>query len=282
MRSYVQYGLLPVDSYVKQHAYKAIKNAKLVSAPFPHIYVERVLPDNFYAELLVKLPPDDDYNIYPPPYEQRHFIQLSPSRTEKLTSAVSQFWKDFEAWIHSQEFLEVLVEKFGKHLQVNYKYREKDLIKNSVSDECVRVSPRSLLVRDYQNFALGPHTDSESKFIVGAFYFPKDDSLRDFGTSIYTPKDLKLTSWSSPHMNHEDFNLVKTFENRPNTMLVFMKTDHSWHGVERKQHSNVGRDVLFWIPQIGSAAGAEIPLQLPKKWFCKPSLINRIAKKISI
>jgi len=269
-----------MDNQVKQHAYQAIKNAKLVLVPFPHIYVEKVLPDEFYSELLNKLPPDNDYDIYPAPYEQRHYIQLSPSRTAKLTEAVSQFWKEFEAWIHSQEFLDALVVKFGKRLQVNYKYREKDLIKNAVSDESVRVSPRSLLVRDYQNFALGPHTDSESKFIVGAFYFPKDDSLRDFGTSIYTPKNPALTSWPSPHMKHEDFNLVQTFENRPNTMLVFMKTDHSWHGVERKQHSNVGRDVLFWIPQIGAAAGAEIPLQLEKKWFTKPSLIDRIATKI--
>lgn len=269
-----------IDSQVKRYAYQSIKNAKLVLEPFPHIYVEKVLPDDFYSELLLKLPPDSDYNVYSAPYEQRHYIQLSPSRTEKLTEAVSQFWRDFEAWIHSQEFLDVLVEKFGRRLQVNYKYREKDLEKHSISDECVRVSPRSLLVRDYQHFSLGPHTDSESKFIVGAFYLPKDDSLRDFGTSIYKPKDASLSSWPSPHMKHEDFNLVKTFENRPNTMLVFMKTDHSWHGVERKQHSNVGRDVLFWIPQIGTAAGAEIPLQLPKRWFSKPSLIDRIATKI--
>lgn len=271
-----------MDNLVKQHAYKAIQNAKLVLNPFPYIYVSKVLPDNFYSELLAKLPPDDDYDIYPSPYEQRHFIQLSPSRTAKLSEAVSLFWKEFEAWIHSQEFLEVLVNKFGKRLQVNYKYREKDLVKNSVSDECVRVSPRSLLVRDYQNFALGPHTDSESKFIVGAFYFPKDESLRDFGTSIYTPKNPELTSWPSPHMKHEDFDLVKTFENSPNSMLVFMKTDHSWHGVERKQHSNVGRDVLFWIPQIGAAAGAEIPLSLPKKWFTKPSFLDRLTTKIGI
>ncbi|MFK7698790.1 hypothetical protein [Pseudomonas caspiana] len=271
-----------MDSLVKEYAYRAIKSAQLVTAPFPHIYVEKVLPDDFYSELLLKLPPDDDYDVYPAPYEQRHFIQLSPSRTQKLTDAVSLFWKEFEAWIHSQEFLDVLVEKFGRRLKVNHKYREKDLVKNSVSEDDVRVSPRSLLVRDYQNFALGPHTDSESKFIVGAFYFPKDDTLRDFGTSIYVPKDPGVTSWSSPHMKHEDFHLVKTFENRPNTMLVFMKTDHSWHGVERKQHSNVGRDVLFWIPQIGAAAGAEIPLQLSKKWFSKPSFTDRVATKLNL
>jgi hypothetical protein len=269
-----------MENRVKQHAYKAIQDAKLVTRPFPHIYIDKILPDDFYSELLAKLPPDQDYDVYPAPYEQRHYIQLSPSRTDRLTKAVADFWKELEAWIHSQEFLEVLVAKFGKRLQVNYKYREKDLVKNSVSDEHVRVSPRSLLVRDYESFALGPHTDSESKFLVGAFYFPKDESLRDFGTSIYTPKDPGLTSWPSPHMKHEDFDLVKTFENRPNSMLVFMKTDHSWHGVERKQHSNVGRDVLFWIPQIGAAAGAEIPLQLPKKWFSKPTLIDRITTKI--
>jgi hypothetical protein len=271
-----------MDDLVKQHAYKAIQDARLVLKPFPYIYVSKVLPDDFYAELLENLPPDDDYDIYPAPYEQRHYIQLSPSRVARLSEAVCSFWTEFEGWIHSQEFLEVLVNKFGKRLQVNYRYREKELVKHSVSDGCVRVSPRSLLVRDYKNFALGPHTDSESKFIVGAFYFPKNESLKEFGTSIYTPKNPELTSWPSPHMKHQDFNLVKTFENRPNTMLVFMKTDHSWHGVERKQHSNVGRDVLFWIPQIGAAAGAEVALQLPKRWFSKPSLIDRLATKIGV
>lgn len=271
-----------MDNRVKLHAYKAIQNAELVSEPFPYIYISKVLPDDFYVELLNKLPPDADYDVYSAPYEQRHYIQLSPSRTEKLSAEVSGFWKEFEAWIHSQEFLDVLVKKFGKRLQVNHKYRENDLVKHSVSDDRVRVSPRSLLVRDYENFALGPHTDSESKFIVGAFYFPKDESLREFGTSIYTPKDKSLTSWPSPHLKHENFDLTKTFENQPNTMLVFMKTDHSWHGVERKQHSNVGRDVLFWIPQIGAAAGAEIPLSLPKKWFSKPSFLDRVATRFGI
>jgi len=41
-----------MDDLVKQHAYKAIQDARFVLKPFPYIYVSKVLPDDFYAELL--------------------------------------------------------------------------------------------------------------------------------------------------------------------------------------------------------------------------------------
>ena len=269
-----------MDGLVKAHVYEAIQRSKLVLDPFPHIQVSEVFPKDFYEKLLLSLPPDEDYKTYPHPYEQRRFIQLSASTTKALSQNATVFWQEFEAWLHSQEFLDVMATKFSKDLPINHVHREKDIQTHAVAGERVRVSPRSLLVRDYENFALGPHTDAENKFIVGALYFPKDDSLKEFGTSIYTPKQPGYRMWKSPHLHHDDFNLVRTIENRPNSFFVFMKTDNSWHGVEKKKHSNVGRDVLFWIPQIGNAPGAEHELSLPQRLFKEPSFINRLARRV--
>jgi hypothetical protein len=263
---------------VKDHVYSAMRRAPLVLEPFPHFHVKGVFPADFYRQLVARLPADQDYETYPAPYEERRFIQMNRSTAGKLSGGAAEFWQPFEAWLHSQEFLDRMTEKFAPQLHVNRPHRTRQLEKHA-ADGQVHIGPRSLLVRDYANFALGPHTDSGSKFIVGAFYFPRDEQLKEFGTSLYTPRQQGQVAWDSPHLDHADFKLDRTIPNLPNSMFVFMKTDNSWHGVENKPHANVGRDVLFWIPQIGPAPGAEHQLALPRALFedaPPPSLWRRL------
>lgn len=264
---------------VKEHVYRAIESTPLQEHPFPQLEVRDVFPEDYYAELLARLPDDSEYKKYSAPYEERHFIQLTETSARQLSSRASPFWTEFEAWLHSQEFLDRMAQKFARLLPINREYRQRQLDKNADATGAVRIASRSLLVRDYANFALGPHTDSGKKFIVGAFYFPRDESLREFGTSIYEPKQDGRREWDCLHLPHEEFNLVRTVKNVPNSLFVFMKTDNSWHGVENRPHANVGRDVLFWIPQLGQAEGVERYLSLPRCTFEEAparSLLSRL------
>jgi hypothetical protein len=244
--------------------YDKLARAQLVVHPFPHFYVENVFPGDFYQDLVRHLPPDEKYKPFEPPYEARHAIELDSTAAHSLGS---RFWIDFEQWVNSQEFLERMAAKFEGYLNTMYRYRKNHLRKELSETGAVRITPRSLLSRDYGDFALLPHSDTWQKFIVGAFYFPRDPALRDFGTSIYRPKRKGFTDWNSTRHKREDFDLVRTFDNAPNSFFVFMKTDNSFHGVENKPYPNVGRDVLFWTPHVGRKAGAEGELRLPKRLF---------------
>jgi hypothetical protein len=91
----------------------------------------------------------------------------------------------------------------------------------------------------------------------------KDDRFSAFGTSIYRPKEADFVAWKSPHYSHDKFDLVGTFPNAPNSLFVFVKTNNSFHGVEPGDYPNDGRNLLMWIPEIGTSQRATGSLTVP-------------------
>ncbi|MBS3652293.1 hypothetical protein KEU06_27250 [Pseudaminobacter sp. 19-2017] len=251
---------------VQKHTRARIDSATLVIEPFPHLYAHDLLPLETYNELISNLPSDSDYQAYRPPYQERLFIKLEGSQVSKLDSSVRSFWIEFERWINSQDFLDLMVAKFGELLKSNIRHRRSQLRETARNGKIPIVS-RTLLARDYAHFALGPHTDAKNKFITALYYLPKGDELMQFGTSIYRPKKQGYTSWESEHHKHEDFDLVRTFENVPNTLFAFMKSDHSFHGVQPGEYPNVGRDLIMWFPEINAKDETDRPLSLDRSVF---------------
>ena len=243
---------------VHNHVFSRIAAAHIESEPFDHCYVRDVFPDEFYAQLTSQLPGDDRYREYPPPYQARLSIDLH----EGNAAGLGPFWQRFEAWINSQEFLDGMVEKFRSVIPSTYDYRAAQLKQHAVGDS-IRIGCRTLLNRDYAHFALGPHTDAVNKFITAIFYLPVDDRFANFGTSIYRPKESGFSAWKSPHFPHEKFDLVKTFANVPNSVLIFLKTDKSFHGVQPGEYAQGGRNMLMWVPEIGATRPEWRSLKLP-------------------
>jgi hypothetical protein len=74
---------------------------------------------------------------------------------------------------------------------------------------------------------------------------PEDDRLRELGTSIYAPKEAGFTCWGGPHYPHAKFDRVATVEFLPNRLLLFPKTERSFHGVEEITRPDVQRRLLI-------------------------------------
>jgi hypothetical protein len=250
---------------IAEHLYSAIANAAVVTDPFPYLYVRDVLPPDYYSELIAGLPENTAYERFPAPYESRLGLELSGKVMDRFPGKA--VWEGFEAWIHSQEFLDKIAAKFQPHLAMSADYRKQQLKKAAVGADAIRIEPRSLLVRDYSNFAITPHTDSASKSIVGAFYLPRDDAQKPFGTSFYRPRNPAFTDWDSERFDYAEFEVAYTAEYVPNSMLLFVKCDRSFHGVEKREYSNTGRDVLFWTPVIATKELSDKSLTLPASWF---------------
>jgi hypothetical protein len=264
---------------IAEHLYSVIDRATVVTDPFPYLYVRDVLPEAYYRDLIAGLPENNAYERFPAPYESRLGLELSTKVVDKFPVHGRAVWEEFEAWIHSQQFLDKVVGKFQPYLRANKSYRKKQLKKAAVGSSEIRVEPRSLLVRDYSNFAITPHTDSASKTVVGAFYLPKDDSQKPFGTSFYRPRNAAFSDWDSERFDYSDFEVAFTAEYVPNSMLLFMKSDKSFHGVEMRQYSDIGRDVLFWTPAISAKERSGNSLLLPTEWFAgKRSLLDNMKK----
>ena len=239
-----------MEAAAKAHFYAAIERAELIEEPFPHLYVRDVFPADFYNRLLENLPPIDKYTQYSEQYSARYSLDITDSSVKKLGDN-APFWAGFESWLNSGDMLNAMFSKFGHRMKYCHALREQ-FLKQATTPEGVVIGPQTFLCRDFKNFVLQPHTDAGAKLVVGVFYLSKDDNLVEFGTSLYKPKDPALREfYKSKRFPFDQFELVKTFENRPNSFAAFLKTDNSFHGVEERPHVDIGRDVMFWIPRIG-------------------------------
>jgi hypothetical protein len=252
---------------VKEHLLGRIRDADLFKDPFPYMNITNLFPDDYYSTLLRELPSDQAYAKYHAPYDARFYIDFKPQAD--LTQRA--FWRDLLALLASQEFLEGMAHKFGDEISAVYKTRP-NYIEPHRSGKGVKIGSRMILTRDYASYSISPHTDAPPKFITALFYLAKDESMLNFGTSIYAPKDKNFKQWGADrfqdaHLPYENFDVAATMPYRPNSALVFLKTDNSFHGVERSaEYSNKGRDMLMWVPEIGvnerSWGNNSLPLEI--------------------
>lgn len=252
---------------VHEHVFARIEAADLQLDPFPHCHVRDVFPDDIYRSLIERLPEREHYRTFPAPYESRLFFNLSPAEIAPL----DPFWVEFERWIHSQAFLDRMARRFVPHLQRMHRLRAAQLAEHAVGER-ISIGCRTLVTRDHGDYALGPHTDAAAKFITALFYLPPDERFADFGTSLYRPKEAGRTDWSSRHFSHGDFERVRTIPNLPNSVLIFVKSDTSFHGVSPGNYPNDGRNMMMWIPEVGLTQRNWRPRHLPRSHFVPSEL----------
>ena len=224
-----------------------IGNTPIHSYPFPHIYVRDVFPAEFYEELIGNLPPRDAFAplskvrpISSDVYDKtRSVVNLDPESVGKLGEPYRAFWERVARMVVGSELGKLVFEKFGELIQARFK-----------GGPNVELFDEALLVRDTQNYALGPHTDSPLKVAAFLFYLPADDSQPHLGTSIYVPKDRRFTCPGGPHHRFDGFDRMLTMPYLPNSLFAFFKTSNSFHGVEPVNDAGAQRNLLLYDLRI--------------------------------
>lgn len=197
-------------SAVECHVLAKIATAEVRPDPYPHIYVEDVFPRAFYDELRGALPGlqyDEISKVRKVDYPER-FVAAPPAMV---------------AWMLAGTLRHAINRKFGTAGR---------------RDE-------TLLIRDIKGYALGPHSDANTKVVSCLFYLPVDASLEAHGTSMYAHKDPAFRCAGGPHYEFTDFSKVWTAPFRPNSLFAFAKSDRSFHGVEPFERDGV-RDILLY------------------------------------
>lgn len=232
-----------MSSGVEEHVIYQIANAPVREYPFPHLYVESVFPQDFYAALRKNWPTSSHLvslestgRVPKGAYPERFIMPLRRSEVNKLPEEARAFWTALADSLLTGRFLHALVHKFDDYVRERFGMNVQNL----------SFSAESLVVRDHTNYKIGPHTDAPHRLLSLLFYCPDDDSLKHLGTSIYVPLDPAFRCPGGPHYPHEMFRKVATMEYRPNTLFAFMKTDHSFHGVDPIRDADVLRDLLLY------------------------------------
>jgi hypothetical protein len=237
----------PFDHFVSR-----LQGAKVELDPFPHYCLEQVFPDDYYRLMLRHLPANDVYNNL---YEVtdlkldhfRHRDQRDMDRgwTDRLPIEQRIFWNLFNSWFLSEEFARAVLESFS-----------------GARDSWPAVSVESQFIRHRAGYFLGPHSDLYTKLVVLLLYLAPDDSAKHLGTSLYRPKQVGFSCPNSKHYPFEDFVRVKTAPYRPNSLLAFVRSDVSFHGLEPLSERDVelttGRDVIQYVIHDKAAREAQL------------------------
>lgn len=231
----------------RSHFIERLRSARVEADPFPHYYLEGVFPEDYYHELLRHLPGSSVYeNLYEVTTLKldhfRHRIQrdLNDGWTNALPPKLQSFWNPFNEWFLSPQLAQAVLESFAEPLRPRI----------GEKDSWPEVSVEAQFIRHRAGYFLGPHSDLYTKLVVLLLYLAPDDGAERLGTSLYRPKAEGFTCPDSKHYPFEDFIRVKTAPYKPNSLLAFVRSDVSFHGLDPLTENDLateGRDVIQYV-----------------------------------
>ena len=232
-----------------------IESSDLLYEPFVHKFVENVLPQEFYEEILLNLPEKSDYpnllesgRVGKDYSKERYLLDLGDKNVIQKFSNEKKIFveKLIEIFLSPRIFQSVSKIFFStlKNRFQNFSDEEKKLYGENNFKFDIGLS----LVKDFTKYSLDVHTDSKHKFLTFLFYLPKDNSLSDFGTTLYKAKFDKIVP-NKIHFSQKEtkefFEPIKKCPFVPNSLLVFPRTNQSYHGVELVNIHQQERDLLL-------------------------------------
>ena len=240
-----------MSSDVEEFVRYQIGNAQVRAYPFPHFWVNPVFPEDYYRTLQANLPrtevlkPIHEYGTVGVPnkatgqltatYEPRYIADLAALEEDEDAHGRGHLWRDLSSWLLADAFRELIVEKFRAGIAERFGEGAK-----------LRTDVDARFVRDFHQYLIHPHTDQPAKLVSLLFYLPADDSLRDHGTVIYRPIDPNFRCEGTARHSFDLFRKVTTMSFVPNSLVGFLKTDRSFHGVEEIKEERVERNVLLY------------------------------------
>lgn len=231
-----------------EHFAARLRSAEVVAEPYPHYYLENVFPEDYYRELLRRLPEGGAYqNLFEvTDYKLEHFRHrdqrdLRDAWAETLPEGIGRFWRRFNEWFLGPETARAVLASFATQMRARF----------GAQESWPAVSVEAQLIRHRAGYFLGPHSDLYTKLVVLLIYLAPDGEAAHLGTSLYRPKRAGFACRDSKHHPFEEFFKVKTAPYRPNSMLAFFRSDVSFHGVEPLSESDVaaarGRDLIQYV-----------------------------------
>tara|TARA_B100000900_G_scaffold206001_1_gene174615 strand:+ start:17853 stop:18620 length:768 start_codon:yes stop_codon:yes gene_type:complete len=230
------------------------KPENLKTDPFPYIYIPEVLPWDLYERLEREYPEQactkgQTHGFGTMRYQQHEF---------DYENVVSPLWRDFAAYHTSKQYKDELIRAFRQPMTDLYpkgRFAEDLYTKYIRSDVSPRKSPVGSTVRMELQFVMNaidhkhirtPHVDQSKELFACLFYFKKpEDTGEDGGLNIY--RNTAGKQWrrvTGREAVSEDIEVVDHVPYRRNTMVCFLNSVDSLHGVTpRENPSHIRRYV---------------------------------------
>ena len=218
------------EEKILDHVVSAIEECEAHDEPFGHCYFENAFPEDFYKEILERLPSPEEYHALnlkawsrANGESTRDRMFLSKEGLEPLSNDQNAFWSLVTNVILSDDVKRAIYAELWKDIALGFGITREEV------PELVGY-PRGVLFRDTDEYRIKPHPDGKSRIVTMMFYLPQDLAQEDLGTSLYV-KNAPFRRLVSGK-----FTEVKRFPYRPNSGMAFVinrRPDRtSWHGRE--------------------------------------------------
>src|SRR2546423_115678 len=198
----------------------SVRNAREGSLPFYQMQFDRVLPRDYYAEMLSTMPDENDYrpmsgkskmgSSRPDGKPTRTKIDLFPEYIRHLPPEKFAVWDVVGRVLRSDEVKAALIQHLGPGL----KRRFGEKFAN------VGMYPVPILTRDVPGYRVFKHTDSLWKGITVQLYLPPDNSNTHIGTIFHE----QLPDGTKPKRTQMPF--------APNSGYAFAVWNDTWHSAK--------------------------------------------------
>jgi hypothetical protein len=162
----------------------SVDAARAVDAPFYHLQLERIFPDDVYASMLAAMPVASDYrplrgqnscNVLPDGTHTRVKLDLFPEQIRRLPPEKRATWDIVGRALRSRTVGTAFVRRLGPALERRF------------GGDYARVGmfPIPILTRDVPGYKIDPHTDTRWKGITVQMFLPRDAGAPHIGTVFH-------------------------------------------------------------------------------------------------
>ena len=197
----------------------SIDAAQSGDAPFYHLMLGHVFPENTYAAMLAAMPLASDYrpmsgrakgNDMADGTHTRVKIDLFPEYIRGLPAEKRAVWDVVGGALCSAAVRDAFVRKLAPGLSARF----------GAGFAKVGMYPVPILTRDIPGYRITPHPDTHWKGITVQLYLPRDDSATHIGTIFHE----RLPDGSMPKRKQMRF--------APNTGYAFAVDKETWHSAD--------------------------------------------------
>lgn len=222
----------------------------LILDPFPMFIIENAFPEPLHKELLLALPPlgELEKGIS---YPSNHRLNYSATNLA-FNPRFPKVWKDFFQSHLNQPFLDNVLSLFSESILKEYpdfetRFRPLGELKAGIrpvdekSDADVLLDCQLALntpVSVNGTTVRAPHIDSPRKLFVGLFYLRLDEDDSQGGDlEIYRPRQKDLVLDQTRTASFADMELACRVPYKSNTLVLFLNTPVSFHGVSPRSRT---------------------------------------------
>ncbi len=242
---------------------KSIGSEQIVTEPFPLIIIKNVLPPNLLAEIKASLPPLEVL-LEGKKFTSNQRFNYSAAAVA-ANSTIPSVLKEMVAEHLSQAFLDDIIRLFGDHILQHYPDFEERFgpltalkagVRGQVNDGHCNVFLDSQIafntpVEIGGTTVRGPHLDDPRKLFVGLFYLRLDGDLsRGSDLEIYYSKVRPARLDVTRTANLADMALFETVKYEANTLVLFLNTPNSFHGVKPRSRTPYHRVFLNLLGEM--------------------------------